>query len=68
MKRIIQAWNRFWYEPSSPLNLGICRAIFFGLLILFFWPRDFSVFGDVASVFWMPVRFMRSSINRLLSL
>ena len=25
-------WRQWWFEPVSPLNLGICRVLFYGLL------------------------------------
>ncbi|HEX7118968.1 MAG TPA: DCC1-like thiol-disulfide oxidoreductase family protein [Longimicrobiales bacterium] len=55
MRAIREAWRRFWFEPAPPLNLGLCRALFFGALFLFYLPQDFAGWGDVSPVFWEPV-------------
>jgi hypothetical protein len=49
-----ERWLRFWFEPSSPLSLGICRVLFFGFLLVLYVPRDFAAWGRVSSVFWEP--------------
>jgi hypothetical protein len=45
----------FWFEPSSPLDLGVSRALFYaGLLVMYGWV-DFSAWGEVSRAFWMPL-------------
>ena len=48
-------WTRFWFAPASPSNLGLCRMLFFGGMLLFYLPTDFSAWGDVSPVFWQPI-------------
>jgi hypothetical protein len=48
-------WVRFWFEPVGPLNLGICRILFFGAFFLFYLRADFSAWGEVSESFWMPI-------------
>src|SRR5215218_8113551 len=48
-------WMRFWFEPVGPLNLGLCRILFFGAFFLFYLQSDFSGWGEVSESFWMPV-------------
>ena len=48
-------WNRFWFEPGPAAALGICRVLFFGTLLLWQLPHDFSPWGAYSSVFWMPI-------------
>ena len=55
MTRAIAAWNRFWFEPGPAAALGICRVLFFGTLLLWQLPHDFSPWGAYSSVFWMPI-------------
>lgn len=55
MQSLFEKWKRFWFEPVSPDNLGICRILFFGALFLFYFLRDFSVWSEVSPAFWMPV-------------
>lgn len=50
-----QWWMRFWFEPVEPLNLGLCRILFFGAFFLFYLRSDFSAWGEVSKSFWMPV-------------
>jgi len=54
-RRLVARWNRFWFEPGSAVALGICRTLFFGALLLWQWPHDFSPWGAYSSVFWMPI-------------
>jgi hypothetical protein len=49
---------RFWFEPVEPLNLGLCRILFFGAIFLLYavwWQHDFSLWGEVSKSFWMPI-------------
>jgi hypothetical protein len=48
-------WVRFWFAPVEPLNLGICRILFFGAFFLFYLREDFSAWGEVSESFWMPI-------------
>src|SRR5918993_2010473 len=55
MQVLGERWTRFWFEPVGPLNLGICRILFFGAFFLFYLREDFSVWGEVSKSFWMPI-------------
>jgi hypothetical protein len=55
MKALVRQWNAFFFEPGSALNLGICRALFFGSLFLWQLRHDFSPWGAYSDVFWMPI-------------
>ena len=55
VKTFRERWMRFWFEPVEPLNLGICRALFFGAFYLFYLPQSFSAWGGVSEVFWVPI-------------
>lgn len=59
MKGLRGRWDRFWYEPGPPLDLGVCRALFYGALFLIYLPHDFAAWGDVSPVFWEPVFLFR---------
>lgn len=50
-----ERWMRFWFEPAEPLNLGICRALFFGAIFLLYLRQDFSAWGEVSKSFWTPI-------------
>ncbi len=52
---LVRRWNDFWYAPGRPIDLGICRALFFGLLFVWQLNHDFSAWGDYSDVFWMPI-------------
>lgn len=47
-------WRHFWFEPTSPVNLGLCRVLFFGLIFLWYLTYDFSLWAEVSGVFWRP--------------
>jgi predicted DCC family thiol-disulfide oxidoreductase YuxK len=66
MKWIAQHWNNFWFSPASADNLGLCRVIFYGSMLLFYlltpllfptwgWHENFSDWGKVSLVFWQPI-------------
>jgi hypothetical protein len=55
-----ERWMRFWFEPVEPLNLGLCRVLFFGAFILFYLREDFSAWGEVSNAFWMPISFFET--------
>src|SRR5438034_6053812 len=67
MLRLRERWMRFWFEPASPRNLGICRALFFGALLFFYLRRDFSAWAEVSNVFWLPIWLFRRFHLPLLS-
>src|SRR5215218_7326419 len=48
-------WVYFWFKPVGPLNLGLCRVLFFGAFFLYYWQRDFSQWAEVPDSFWMPI-------------
>lgn len=65
MTSFVERWNNFLFKPASPDNLGLCRIILFGSMSLFYavipsllpaWGRheDFSAWGQVSNVFWIP--------------
>jgi hypothetical protein len=55
MTRLRAAWNRYWFEPESPANLGFCRAIFYGLLFVLYLSDDVSAWAGVSDAFWFPI-------------
>ena len=48
-------WNRFWFEPAAPTDLGAARMLFCAGVLLAYLPVDFSEWGSVAPGFWMPM-------------
>lgn len=54
-RRLVGAWERFWFEPGPASRLGLGRAIFCGAAFLFYLRQDFSEWATAAPVFWMPI-------------
>ncbi len=54
-----QRWHSFWFEPVEPVNLGVCRLLFFGAFFLLYLPLDVTLWAGVSDVFWMPVWLFR---------
>jgi predicted DCC family thiol-disulfide oxidoreductase YuxK len=48
-------WERFFFEPVSAANLAACRILFYGAVLVFYWPLDVSAWADVSTVFWNPI-------------
>lgn len=60
MRSIVQAWQRFWFGPQSPVDLAICRIIFFGGLL---WQRgddDAARWAKLGETFWFPISAFRT--------
>jgi hypothetical protein len=47
------SWMRFWFEPTTPSNLGFCRVLSCGGFLLLFWRQDSGSWAEVSDVFWM---------------
>jgi hypothetical protein len=48
-------WNAFWFEPSAPIGLAICRVLFFGAFLLYYLRIDYRELGDLPSIAWHPI-------------
>ncbi len=48
-------WERFWFSPTGPEALGLCRVLFFALMLTYFGGVDFGRFARVPSAFFMPI-------------
>jgi hypothetical protein len=55
MRDPLRWWRRFWFEPTPPTNLGICRVLFYGAFFLYYLPYDFSTWAAVPREFWDPI-------------
>ena len=56
---MFERWRRFWFPPCGPQALAACRILFYGAFFLFYLPVDFSLWGSVSRVFWMPTPLFR---------
>jgi hypothetical protein len=59
MHRLHSLWRHFWFEPTPPVNLSLCRVLFYGGLFLSCLGHDFSAWSEVSSVFWQPIWLFR---------
>lgn len=50
-----ERWNRFWFEPTSPDNLGFCRLLFYGLLFIYYVSAKYDGWGEMPPSFFDPV-------------
>src|SRR5947208_12913219 len=55
MRRVTDWWLTFWFEPSSPTNLGVSRALFFAGVLAVHFSEDYSAWGNVSDAFWLPM-------------
>ena len=62
-----ERWVRFWFEPVDPLNLGLCRILFFGAFFLYYLRYDTSAWGGVPYSLWVPISFFKTLHLPLLS-
>jgi len=54
-----QRWERFWFEPSNPTDLGVCRLLFFGIFFTYYLSQDLSEWATVSQAFWIPISYFR---------
>jgi hypothetical protein len=59
MRSIRQGWQQYWFEPTGPAALGLCRIVFYATLALCFARFDASEWGHVDPVFWKPITLFR---------
>ena len=55
LRRIKDSWLAYWFEPRHATDLGVSRLLFFGFLFIVYVREDFSEWGSVSEVFWMPI-------------
>lgn len=55
MRNWWHAWDRYWFAPESPLGLAACRVAYFGLLLVMYSTTQFSLWGEIPSLFWEPI-------------
>jgi len=58
LPKLREAWNRFWFAPASPTNLGFCRILFYGGVLFITWI-DYSALADMGGAFWRPIWWFR---------
>ena len=58
LSKLRAAWNRFWFAPASPENLGLCRLLFYGGVLFITWI-DYSALAQVGGAFWRPIWWFR---------
>jgi hypothetical protein len=52
---LAERWRRWWFEPEWPDNLGLCRLVFFGLLLAYYLPVSHVGWGSVPASFRNPI-------------
>lgn len=55
MKWIHLRWNQFWFEPTSGIDLAVCRILFFGGMFGHYFSEDFSAWNRVSPMHWQPI-------------
>jgi hypothetical protein len=56
---LVQRWNHFWFAPSAPSNLGLCRVVFFGGMVILGLLTQSSLWAGAPSAFWMPITLFK---------
>jgi hypothetical protein len=59
MKALRAYWNAFWFTPERPDNLGLLRALFYGLLLVFYATESWAEWADVSQAFWFPITLFK---------
>jgi hypothetical protein len=59
MRSLRERWQRFWFDAEGPENLAICRALFFGIMLLLYVDVSWSQWSEVSRVFWEPITLFK---------
>ena len=55
MRVIADHWMRFWFAPSTPVNLALCRILCFGAFVVLHARYDVAAWGELPDELWMPI-------------
>jgi hypothetical protein len=50
-----QRWRRYWFDPEPPDNLGVCRVLFYALLLAYYGPITYAGWADVPASWRDPI-------------
>jgi hypothetical protein len=56
---IRKAWERFWYPPTEPFDIGFARFLFFAWVLYSTWGRNFVMWGDLPIELFYPMPYMQ---------
>jgi hypothetical protein len=59
MKAVRATWSAFWFTPERPDNLGLLRALFYGLLLAFYAGAGWAEWAEVSPAFWFPITLFK---------
>src|SRR5712671_2367359 len=48
-------WLDFWFRPTTPTDLAVCRLTFFSGVLLVYAGEDFTAWAGVSRAFWTPL-------------
>lgn len=52
---LVRRWNHFWFAPSAPSNLGLCRVVFFGAMVVLALLTHSGLWAGMPAPFWQPI-------------
>lgn len=50
-----QRWTGFWFEPSTPTNLAVCRVLTYGAALLYYRDATFAEWAGFPRLYWSPI-------------
>jgi predicted DCC family thiol-disulfide oxidoreductase YuxK len=54
-----RAWHAWWFAPASGLDLGVCRLLFYAMVLGLLGTQDLAAWGSVSTAFWNPIWLFR---------
>jgi hypothetical protein len=52
-------WETYWFQPASPQGLALCRILFYGMLLYYYWGEDFRYVTEMAPLSWKSVSIFK---------
>lgn len=57
-RSLAESWHDSWFRPAPPGALGLCRLLFFAMLLALYGGADFTFVAAVAELRWEPISFL----------
>lgn len=59
LKSFPQQWNKYWFSPEDPIQLGVLRILFFLIFWVLFKEQVQIAWTQIPLDFWQPISFFK---------
>jgi hypothetical protein len=51
---LVKRIRAYWFTPTDCVDLAVCRIVFYGALLIFYFRSDYSWYAEIPDIFWHP--------------